>query len=153
MIQSVRRMALAPLGFQPDHLLSLAVHFPPEDYAKPEQAVRFFDNLTSKIRGLRRVRGVALGHESWNAVVAVEGRPAPPANVTFGDCGRQSVSSGFYRLMGIQLYRGRDFDTGDRAGSEAVAIVNLAFANRYFPGGNPIGRMSGSGCSWNNNPG
>jgi putative ABC transport system permease protein len=42
--------------------------------------------------------------------------------------------------MSIPLAQGRAFDTRDRRDTQEVAIVNMAFANRYFPHTNPIGR-------------
>lgn len=46
----------------------------------------------------------------------------------------------YYRAMGIAIARGRAFDGGDRASSEPVAMVNRAFARRFWPGRDPIGR-------------
>ncbi|HEX7121234.1 MAG TPA: ABC transporter permease [Gemmatimonadaceae bacterium] len=50
------------------------------------------------------------------------------------------VSPGYFRLMGIPLLSGRDFEASDRWGSPDVAIVNAALARRDFPTGSPIGR-------------
>ena len=50
------------------------------------------------------------------------------------------VGPGFFNSMGIPLVAGRDFTTADRAGTLPVTIVNRAFADRYFPGTDPIGR-------------
>jgi putative ABC transport system permease protein len=145
MIQSVSRMAHTALGYRPDHLLSLEVNLPDEGYAKPEQVSQFFDRLLERIDRLRGVEGAVLTsalplYSSGNEVIAVEGRPAPPPDVTFGDCGQQTVSPGFFRLLGIPLHRGRDFGAQDRTGSENVAIVNQAFADRYFPNVDAVGR-------------
>lgn len=46
----------------------------------------------------------------------------------------------FFRAAGIPLISGREFAGGDRLGSEPVVIVNQAFADRHFPGRDPIGR-------------
>ncbi|HXA06332.1 MAG TPA: ABC transporter permease [Bryobacteraceae bacterium] len=145
MIQSVNRMAHTSLGYRPDHLLSLEVNLPDDSYSKREQVAHFFDRLLERIARLRTVEGAVLSsslplYSSGNEVVAVQGHPAPPPDVTFGDCGQQTVSPGFFRLLGIPLYRGRDFELQDRAGAESVAIVNRAFADRYFPRVDAVGR-------------
>ena len=145
MIQSVGRMAHTALGYRTDHLLTLEVNPPGESYSTPEQASQFFDRLLERINRLRGVEGAVLSsalplYSSGNEVVAVEGRQAPPPDVTFGDCGQQAVSPGYFRVLGIPLQRGRDFGAQDRTGSENVAIVNLAFADRYFPQGDAVGR-------------
>jgi hypothetical protein len=50
------------------------------------------------------------------------------------------VGPGFFEAMGIPFVAGRDFTTGDRQGTQPVTIVNRTFADRYFPGVDPIGR-------------
>jgi predicted permease len=50
------------------------------------------------------------------------------------------VSPGFFRTLGIPLLRGRDFDAGDSASSRPVLVVNEAFARRFWPGQDPIGK-------------
>jgi putative ABC transport system permease protein len=49
------------------------------------------------------------------------------------------ISDGWFQTYGTQLRAGRDFNERDRAGTEDVAIVNDAFARRYFDGNSPIG--------------
>jgi predicted permease len=49
------------------------------------------------------------------------------------------VGPGYFAAMGIPRLRGRDFQASDRAGAPPVAIVNQAFAERYFPGRDPLG--------------
>jgi predicted permease len=50
------------------------------------------------------------------------------------------VSPGWFATFGTRLIAGRDFSTADRQGAGEVAIVNDAFARRYFPNANPIGQ-------------
>lgn len=50
------------------------------------------------------------------------------------------VSAEWFRTYGTTLLAGRDFDSRDRENAAPVAIVNQAFARRYFDGGNPVGR-------------
>jgi hypothetical protein len=48
------------------------------------------------------------------------------------------ITPGFFKTMGIPILKGRDFSKQDRANSLPVYIVNEAFANRFFPGQDPI---------------
>jgi predicted permease len=50
------------------------------------------------------------------------------------------VTPGYFQTMQTRLIAGRDFDEHDRVGSPKVAIVNEAFARKYFGANNPIGR-------------
>ena len=49
--------------------------------------------------------------------------------------------------MGIPLRRGRDFDEHDTMSTEPAVVVNQAFADKFFPGEDPIGARLG--LSWN----
>jgi predicted permease len=50
------------------------------------------------------------------------------------------VSPDWFRTFGTRVLAGRDFNAADRAGSPDVAIVNEAFARRYFGGAVPLGQ-------------
>jgi macrolide transport system ATP-binding/permease protein len=51
-----------------------------------------------------------------------------------------SVSPGFFGAAGITLLRGREFDEHDDAQAHMVAVVNQAFADRTWPGQDPLGK-------------
>ena len=46
----------------------------------------------------------------------------------------------YARTLGIPVNRGRDFTENDRAGAPLVVMVNEAFASRFWPDADPIGR-------------
>ena len=50
------------------------------------------------------------------------------------------MTPGFLRAAGIRLVRGRALDDRDGADGTRVALVNEAFARRFFPGGEAVGR-------------
>jgi predicted permease len=50
------------------------------------------------------------------------------------------VSADYHRAMGIPLRSGRYFEPADRSGAPNVVIVSEAFARKYFPGEDPLGR-------------
>jgi putative ABC transport system permease protein len=70
--------------------------------------------------------------------------PAPggaPADLArFFQSFTAQVSPGFFRAMEIPVLRGRDFRAGDSRDSLPVAIVNQAFADRYWTGLDPLGQ-------------
>ena len=51
-----------------------------------------------------------------------------------------SISLDYFRTMETRLLQGRDFTAQDDAQSSPVAIVNEAFARRFWRGENPIGK-------------
>jgi putative ABC transport system permease protein len=70
-----------------------------------------------------------------------------PLNVTVTDAGEpervpaKMISADLLPLLGVPVERGRGFnETDDRPGAEGVALLSAAFAERKFPGGQPLGR-------------
>jgi len=51
-----------------------------------------------------------------------------------------TVAPGYFEALRIPLLQGRTFEAQDRAGAPGVAIVNEAFAHRYWPGQAPLGK-------------
>ncbi len=50
------------------------------------------------------------------------------------------VSPGYLAALGTRLLSGRDFTDQDTAGAGPVAIVNLAFARKFWPGQDAVGQ-------------
>jgi predicted permease len=73
------------------------------------------------------------------APVAVVGRPLPPMSER-AQANRHLVSPRYFETLGIPLRVGRDFDERDNARMPHVAIINETFAQRHFPGEDPLGR-------------
>ncbi len=88
-------------------------------------------------------RYVPLGGNEWGACVIPQGHPAPgPNDKCSSDWDR--VSTRFLSSIGVPVVRGRVFRAEDTSGSPPVALVNQAFARRFFPNQNPIGLRFGT---------
>jgi putative ABC transport system permease protein len=145
LIRTMARFASTPLGFLPDRLVSGALRLPRSSYSKPEQRAAFYDRVLTEVRSLPQLQGAAFstglpeGNGGSMFVFAVEGRPEPGRDHVF-DTGQQTVTPGFFGVMGIPLLRGRDFSHADDAGAEPAAVVNQAFVQKYFANEDAIGR-------------
>jgi putative ABC transport system permease protein len=69
---------------------------------------------------------------------AIEGRStdigdAPSAQTAL-------VTPGYFRTLGIELVRGREFDDHDDTRAPVAAVVSEAFARQFFAGDDPIGK-------------
>jgi predicted permease len=73
----------------------------------------------------------------WNEYARVEGITTPDRNIS----NFNRVSAGFFRVLGIRLKAGRDFDDRDSRQSQNVAIVSEAFVRRFVPDSAPLGRV------------
>jgi predicted permease len=56
------------------------------------------------------------------------------------DCGMNSVGAEYFRLLGIPLVAGREFDPTDKENSPRVVILNETLARAVFGSANPLGR-------------
>jgi putative ABC transport system permease protein len=145
MVQNFARLERARLGFDTSSLLTLRVSLEGARYADGARREAFVTGALEAIRatpgvveaGLTTVNPLCCG--DWGARITVEGRPtgpdAPPQIVA-----HQYVAPGFFRAMGIRLIKGRLFTERDRRGSLPVVVVDERFANRFWPGQDPIGR-------------
>jgi putative ABC transport system permease protein len=140
LIESVSRLSSTPLGFRPDHLLTAYLDLPPVRYPKPQQRLNFYEQFIRNASVLPGLEGVAVSPQfaSEGNSLAVEGKASisTPVGPTVSE---QSVSAGYFWVMGIPLLLGREFDSSDRESSLAVAVVNQTLAGRFFSDESPVG--------------
>jgi predicted permease len=111
------------------------------DVAAKEQ----YERIRSEIRALPGVTEAGLGSsiplaastmtfdvKAEGQALAV-GEAMPRADV-------RTASPEYFRASGIPLLQGREFTSTDRGGSGLVVIVNKTFADKFFPGEDPIGK-------------
>lgn len=143
LIESGVRLANAPLGYERHRLLTTHLRLPSSSYPKPADWIRFYDRLGRQIASLPAVTGVAFSPEfpigAGDNPVTIEGNGSEPS-VTSYTVSDQPASSGYFRVMGIPLLRGREFDDRDRKKSFRVAIVEQSFVREFFPKGDPLGQ-------------
>ena len=143
LIHSFIRVLNIDPGFDPRHVLTATIGLPDNQYPGLKRA-EFQEELLSHLAALPGVESVSSGFplplSSHNIGVGftVEGQPVakgdePAAPITI-------VTPGFFRTMRIPLIAGRDFTAADDSKAAAVAIVDQGFAQKYFPGQNPIGK-------------
>jgi putative ABC transport system permease protein len=129
-------------GFRPELILTISMDLAAPQYPQREQQRAFFERALEKVQELPGVRSASavfpLPLSSPVAFpISIEGRPAA-AGERQGAYFR-AISPGYFLTMGIPLVRGRAFSPADRSGSAPVVIVNQTMAQRFWPGGNPIG--------------
>ena len=115
---------------------------------KPEQMEPLFRKIDDRLLATAGVRMVApalyapMTGDSWNDAIRVEGRPEPAAREDTS-AGWVRVMPGFFETIGAKIVRGRPITEEDTAATRKVAVINEAFAKRFFKGQNPIGRHFG----------
>jgi putative ABC transport system permease protein len=144
LVTSFARLQAVQPGFQPDGVFTAQLALPPQRYAG-EALVTFYERFFERLAALPAGSTAALTDRvpltggQTPAPVAVVGRPLPPMSER-AQANRHLVSPRYFETLGIPLRAGRDFDERDSATMPHVAIVNETFAQRHFPGENPLGR-------------
>jgi putative ABC transport system permease protein len=115
---------------------------------KPEQMEPMFREINDRLRQIPGVRMVApalyapMTGDSWNDGIRIEGRPEPGAKEDTS-AGWARVMPGFFETLGAKMVLGRPIMEEDTQATRKVAVVNEAFAKRFFKGQNPIGQHFG----------
>ena len=136
-------------GFRPDHLLTFEIGLS-DDYDMAKETA-FSDRLLQRLRAIPGAKSVSTGFplplegDEMSVSFDIEERPAAPPDRPHSDIA--IVNPGYFRTMGITLLDGRDFDEHDTTSSPRVVVVNDAFARKYFPGENVIGKRIKPGAT------
>ncbi|PYX98999.1 MAG: permease [Acidobacteria bacterium] len=117
---------------------------------KPEQMEPLFRHINDRVRQIPGVRMVTealyapMSGDSWNNGVHIEGRPEPPPKEDTSS-GFARVTPDFFETIGAKIVLGRPITEEDTAATRNIAVINEAFAKKFFKDQNPIGQHFGPG--------
>jgi len=140
-IAGLGRLLQTNPGFRPEHLLTARI---PLDgpYRDSTQARLFAERLLAEIRSTPAVEAASFvdfaplsGTNNFNDLTIEGGDPAKPVNV-----GTIMAGPRYLEAMGIPLLSGRDIGPNDVRAAPAIVVVNRTFADKLFPGQNPVGK-------------
>jgi predicted permease len=144
LLASFARLQRVEPGFQTEGIFTAQLGVPPQRY-DDDKLVAFYERLYNRLSTLPSSASAALTDRVpltgalTPAPIAVMGRPVPPMSER-PNANRHLVSPKYFATLGIPVRAGRDFDERDSARVPHVVIINQAFAARFFPGEDPIGR-------------
>ena len=143
--KSLYRLLHVNLGLQPDHLITVDVAAPRSRYAKDPQAIALARQIVNQIESVPGVRSAGLaangapvsgnGNTTWFRVL---GRPWHGEH---NESPERDVTAGYFTTLGARLLRGRYFNEAEDGSKPRVAIINQAFARKYFPGEDALGKQ------------
>ena len=140
--RSLWAMTTAPIGFEPDGVLTASVQLPARDYPKPPTR-----SASSTVRG-------AAARAAWRPARRARRRSADTARQPHGLFDRRGaaaaddaqpfvlfapVSDDYFRTLRIPLRQGRTFDARDRDGAPPTVVISETMARRYWPRGEALG--------------
>jgi putative ABC transport system permease protein len=155
MIRSMVYAGNMKLGVNTENVLTMRFDLPPAKYQEPQQQIPFFQGLTARLGALPGVETAAIMSElpgggfGLGRTIPFQIEGSPMAEMR--DRPRTAVLTigpGYFRCMQARLIVGREFTELDGASGYEAAIINKSFADRHWPGENPLGkriRVDGQG--------
>ena len=141
--QSLRNRERQSFGFETSGRYLASVD-PKDSGYKQEQLVPLFREIEDRLRAIPGVRSVGSVLEApmngWvlHHDIRIEGKPEDN-----GSAGSTRVTPGFFETFGNKVVMGRAIMEEDNADTRPVAVVNEAFAKRFFANESPIGQHFG----------
>jgi len=157
LIQSFARLLRVNPGFDAEHLLTLRVGLSDGVYAKPDQVAAFHERLLADLATVPGVSAYSTVHPlpmTGNIKVGfnIEDHPDRSGRDYPNETRLFLVGADYFRTLGIALRQGREYTARDGLHSTQVAIINEAFARRFFPDRNPLGQRINPTMSADNRP-
>lgn len=144
--QTLLRLSRADPGFNPDGLVGIRIIPPSPTYDDPQAVLRLYDRIVESVGRVPGVTKVALiNHTPMSSgglpTPAAIGRAPTGASDDFNIL-YETVSAGYFALMGIPIVAGREFGVADVNGPPGPLIVNETLAKRWG-GRSPVGERLG----------
>jgi putative ABC transport system permease protein len=145
LIKSFVKLRNTDPGFDPRNTLTASLSLASVRYEKDEQITSFYDQLIERVRALPGVESVGavsplpLSGNGMSYSFVLLDRPEPPPGQGLSASAR-FITPDYFRAMAIPLRKGRVFTDQDKTGTPPVLVVNEAFARRYLPGEEPLGK-------------
>ncbi|HUE21980.1 MAG TPA: ABC transporter permease [Bryobacteraceae bacterium] len=140
LIRTMMNISNVQSGYNVSHILTMSVT---AVQGKWEDFHRRALERVSALPGVEHAAfawGVPLTGNNWPATVDIEGQPAASKESDRISLPLRSVTEDYFKLLGLPILDGRDFRSTDIRTAPAVAVVNQALADRYFPHATAIGK-------------
>jgi putative ABC transport system permease protein len=144
MIRTFLNLTKEDPGFEPGKAIAVSLALPSSQRADYESLASYFDEAVMRVRALPGVESVGgvtyLPLVGYNPGVnfTIDGRESSPETTPRADV--QPITPDYFRAIGIPLRRGRQFTEADMNPQPDAAIINHAFAKKFWPDEDPLGK-------------
>jgi len=147
LIRSLIHLETLPPGFNPNGVMVAKASLDDVGYHDPAAFRKLLNVSTAAMRQIPGVVNAAVGLSLPYESIVNDG-------VTFSDgqeAGRQDITDlvyatpGYFETLQMPLLSGRFFTEADGPDAQRVAVVNQAFARKFYAGANPVGRYLNKG--------
>jgi len=144
MIRSFAKLSALSPGFNPDNVLTMGVSLFPSGYPDDDKVAASYSQMLERLNSVPGVQSAGtigdlpFSGSNMSDNFTIEGRPpVSKQDQPLTEC--RVVSPRYFESMNIPLLRGRDFSETDTKQAPNVTVINETFAQRHFPGEDPIG--------------
>jgi predicted permease len=147
-IRSLDKAEKMNLGFNPDHVLDLAVDVEQVGYKEP-RAREAYRDIDNRIRALPGVESVAeaftvpTGYVGADDRIWIQEHPyvagQQPEEIAFNQ-----ITPAYFDTLQMPLLGGRKFSGADSEKAPAVAIINETMAKKFWPDEDALGKHFGT---------
>ncbi|HST79085.1 MAG TPA: ABC transporter permease, partial [Verrucomicrobiae bacterium] len=155
LLRSFHRILSVDPGMDTHNVLTINFDLPDKKYNEQQQ-IEFYTQLLSRLQALPGVTSVAavagLPLSGNNSIITftIEGRPVPKSDEPSADI--KVITPNYFHTLSIPFVAGRDFTQRDDDKAPGVVIVNQAFAQRFFPNENAVGKHMTPGATNHGEP-
>jgi predicted permease len=146
LFKSFLHLRTSNLGCATSHVLTIKYGLPEKQYDTRDKILAFHESLLERVRRLPGVTAAGLvstppgaGREG-DRILSIPEHPATSFNLQ-NDALYRSTDPGYFTALQIPLLRGRFFSDQERLTRDHYIIVSKKFADQFFPGENPLGRL------------
>ena len=138
LVRTLQKAQSTDVGFDSKNLIVLSMDITPLGYDEA-RATTLRAQLAERLKALPGIKSVSSAE-----IMPFAGRRDDLMDIEGGDSGLRvnanAVSPEYFQTLGIPLRRGRQFTEEDVRSGQSPVVVSQATANRFWPGGNPIGQ-------------
>jgi predicted permease len=142
LIRTLIHLETLPPGFNPDGVMAAKASLDDARFHDPAAFRKLLDESTAAMRQIPGVQNAAVGLS-----LPYEGTLNDGVTLSDGkETGQQDetdvvyVTPGYFGTLQMPVLAGRVFSDADGPNAQHVAVVNQAFARKFYRGGNPVGR-------------
>jgi len=131
-------------GFRAEGVLTLRTWLPHPRYEDPLTRDGFYSRVLEGVQAMPGVESAAytsflpivMGGGIWPVTPA--GQPPEPGATRAASL--RFVTPGYFETLDVPIQSGRDFGAGDTDEALSAAVVSRSFAEKYWPGEDPLGK-------------
>ncbi|HEX4165321.1 MAG TPA: ABC transporter permease [Bryobacteraceae bacterium] len=144
LLHTYARLLETPLGFQPNHVMTMTISLPPLRYASASSRGTFYQSVLDRIRHVPGISDASacnvlpFGYGENMEPFALPDQPAGSAQQL---ASVDYVMPRFFETLRIPLLAGRYFNSADTPGHSGVVIINRYLADHYFGHKDAIGEQ------------